>query len=205
MKVAALSDIDEVDFRKGSGLVPVIAQHYATGEVLMVAWADAEAVRQTLTTGEMHFHSRSRDELWRKGATSGNVLRLIELEADCDRDTLLARVDPAGPACHTNEGNCFSARPTLAALAATIDARADASTDTPSDGYTARLLHDRNLRLKKLGEEAAELAVAGADDDPARVTSEAADLLYHLLVVARASDVSLAAILRELDRRRAKP
>ncbi len=188
-------DLDTVDFAKGGGLVPVVAQDAVTGAVLMVAYADREALARTIETGEMHYHSRSRG-LWHKGATSGHVQHVVSLHLDCDQDTVLARVHPAGPACHTGERTCFDPvgreADALSTLDATIAARA-AETPAPDakPSYTRRLLSDRNLRLKKLGEEAAELVTACADGDAERAREEAADLLYHMLVALRAAGVSL--------------
>lgn len=180
-------DLDRLDFTKGDGLVSVIAQDVRSGAVLMLAYADREALERTMASGELHLFSRSRGP-WHKGATSGNVLRVRELVADCDGDAVLARVDPAGPACHTGSRTCFgeSARgDAVAALDATIAARA-AESATVGAGYTQKLLGDRNLRLKKIGEEASELVTACADGDLARATEETADLIYHALVALRA-------------------
>lgn len=193
-------DTDRLDFSKADGLIPVIAQHHLTGDVLMLGYASRAALDASIDTGLLTFHSRSRDRLWTKGETSGNSMRVVSMHADCDADAVLARVDPAGPACHTGDRACFDAAPTLRALADTLEARRAAD---PASSYTARLLDDRNLRLKKLGEEAAELAIACADRDPARVAGEAADLLYHTLVAAMAAGVSLEDILAALaDRQR---
>jgi phosphoribosyl-AMP cyclohydrolase / phosphoribosyl-ATP pyrophosphohydrolase len=191
-------DVADLDFQKGGGLVPVIAQHHLTGEVLMLGYADRDAVERSLDTGLLTFHSRSRGRSWTKGETSGNVLRVVALHADCDGDTLLALVDPAGPTCHTGQTSCFGAPPTLPALARTLDDRRGAP---PEESYTARLLGDRNHRLKKLGEEAVELALACADGHADRVREEAADLVYHVLVACLAEGVTLEAVLRALDRR----
>ena len=153
------------------------------------------------------YRSRTRG-LWHKGATSGNVQRVVSLSADCDGDAVLARVTPAGPACHTGTRSCFReealAADALGALDATIATRAAA--DAPTEpgakpSYTRRLLDDRNLRLKKLGEEAAELAVACADGDAARATSEGADLVYHTMVALRALGVTLDDLRAELEGR----
>jgi len=166
-------DLDSLDFAKGSGLVTVVAQDAESGAVLMVAHADREALERTLATGEMHYRSRTRG-LWHKGATSGNVQQVVSLLTDCDGDAILARVRSVGPACHTGARSCFGeaalAADALGALDATIAAReADpmprAREETPS--YTRRLFADRNLRLKKLGEESAELVTACADGDRA--------------------------------------
>lgn len=183
-------DLDSLNFAKGNGLITVIAQHAHTGAVLMVAHADREALEHTLRTGEMHYHSRSRG-LWHKGATSGNVQRVVSLTPDCDRDAILARVMPAGPACHEGTTSCFRDEAlrseVLSALDATIAARAASpAVDGEKPSYTQRLLSDRNLRLKKLGEEAVELATACVDGDRERATEEVADLMYHALVALRA-------------------
>ncbi len=207
-------DLDRLDFSKTTSpaTLPVIAQHYLTGEVLMLGYATREALRRTADSGRLTFHSRSRAALWTKGATSGNTLRVVSLHSDCDGDAVLARVDPAGPTCHTGSRSCFGASttaapaaappaaPTLRGLADVLEARRN---DDPGTSYTARLLADRNHRLKKLGEEAAELAVACADEDVERVREEAADLLYHTLVAAMAAGVSLEDVLGVLEERRA--
>jgi phosphoribosyl-ATP pyrophosphohydrolase/phosphoribosyl-AMP cyclohydrolase len=174
-----------------------VTQDADTGVVLMVAHADREALARTVASGEMHYTSRTRG-LWHKGATSGNVQRVVSLTADCDRDAVLARVRPAGPACHTGETSCFRGEAlgadAIGVLNQTIAVRAaamDDATGHASGSYTQRLLGDRNLRLKKLGEEAVELAVACVDSDPARGAEEGADLIYHTLVALRAIGVTL--------------
>jgi phosphoribosyl-AMP cyclohydrolase / phosphoribosyl-ATP pyrophosphohydrolase len=202
--LATDADLDALDFAKLGGLVPVIAQDARSGEVLMLGFADRAALAATRRDGELWFWSRRRRHLWRKGETSGNHLRVVSLHADCDRDAVLARVEPQGPTCHTGARSCFGAPPVLAELADVIAERAAArgATGTPPS-YTRRLLEDPNLRLKKLGEEATELALACAAGDPERVAEEGADLLYHLLVATAASGVSLGALLGVLaDRRR---
>ena len=201
----AMLDLDALDFAKGGGLVTVVAQDAQTGAVLMVAHADREALEHTLATGEMHYRSRSRG-LWRKGATSGNTQRVLSLSPDCDGDAVLARVAPAGPACHTGEMSCFGAialaADALATLDATVAERARTVESTVSKpSYTQRLLGDRNLRLKKLGEEVAELVLACADDDGDRAVEEAADVMYHTLVALRAIGMSLDDIRAALERR----
>lgn len=193
-------DLDALDFSKGNGLVTVVAQDATTGAVLMVAFADREALDATVRTGEMHYRSRTRG-LWRKGETSGNVQHVVSLSPDCDGDALLARVRTAGPACHTGTATCFGEPRSdeLSTLDATIHSRANESAESGS--YTRRLLGDRNLRLKKLGEECAELVTALADGDAGRATEEAADLIYHTLVALRASGVRLDDVRSELRRR----
>jgi phosphoribosyl-AMP cyclohydrolase / phosphoribosyl-ATP pyrophosphohydrolase len=190
-------DVDAVRFDKDTGTVAVVAQDAVTGRVLMVANADREALERTIETGEMHYRSRTRG-LWRKGATSGNLQRVVSLTLDCDGDSLLARVVPAGPACHTGAVSCFDGAPANAwsALAATISARhtevkAEPRADDEPRSYTRKLLLDRNLRLKKIGEESAELVAACADGDAARSAEEAADLIYHVGVALEAVGSSL--------------
>ena len=199
MRIGDVAQLDRIDFTKAGGLVPVIAQHAHTGEVLMLGYANRAALEHTLREGVMTYWSRSRGELWRKGETSGNTQRLVSLHADCDSDSVVAHVLPDGPSCHTGEWSCFDAAPTLADLDATIAARA-ASPDIGS--YTQRLLGDANLRFKKLGEEAVELALACERSETDRVAEEAADLLYHALVACRAAGVSAADVLRSLAQRR---
>ncbi len=197
-------DTTALDFAKGNGTVTVIAQDSVTGTVLMVAHADRDAIEKTIATGEMHYTSRTRGA-WHKGATSGNVQRVVSLTADCDGDAILARVAPAGPACHLGRTSCFGGLPAngLAELASVIERRA-VERDENSGSYTARLLRDRNLRLKKIGEEAAELVTACADGDANSATEEAADLLYHTLVALRAVGVTLGDVQRVLTARRMK-
>jgi phosphoribosyl-ATP pyrophosphohydrolase/phosphoribosyl-AMP cyclohydrolase len=198
-------DLDALDFTKGNGLVTVVAQHARTGAVLMVAHADREALERTMATGEMHYRSRTRGA-WHKGATSGNVQRVVSLTMDCDADAILARVLPAGPACHVGTTSCFGddalGADALGALDRTLAARA-AEDDAPGEkpSYTRRLLADRNLRLKKLGEEAVELSVACVEEDRARALEEGVDLVYHALVALRAVGVSLDDLREEAARR----
>jgi len=198
MRIASLSQLDELAFG-AHGLLPVITQHAHTGEVLMLAWSNRESLTRTLTEGVMWYWSRSRAQLWRKGDTSGNAQRLVSLHADCDADALVARVLPAGPSCHTGEWSCFAAPPTLPGLDAVIAGRA---ASPPAGSYTGKLLADSNLRLKKLGEEALELALACERGDPERVAQEAADLLYHTLVACRAAGVGADEVLAVLEGRR---
>ena len=195
-------DLNTLDFDKGDGLVTVVAQHASTGQVLMVAFASRDALERTLVTGEMHYFSRSRGH-WHKGATSGNTQTLVSLAADCDGDAVLARVTPRGPACHTGAVTCFGdiAAETLAELDATIDERGIAQADG-GNSYTTKLLGDRNLRLKKVGEEASEFVTACADGDTARANEEAADVIYHVLVALHAAGGSLDAARETLRARR---
>jgi phosphoribosyl-AMP cyclohydrolase / phosphoribosyl-ATP pyrophosphohydrolase len=180
---------DDLDFGKGGGLITVVTQDAVTGAVLMVAHMDREAFEKTLATGEMYYRSRTRG-LWHKGATSGNVQRVVSLTTDCDGDAILARVNPAGPACHNGTTTCFEQPANgdaLTELASVIESRVQ---DGDGASYTRKLLADRNLRLKKLGEETVELVVALADNDRDRATEEAADLIYHMMVALRAQNIN---------------
>ena len=201
----------------GKGLIAAIAQDNQTGDVLMLAWVNREAIERIIDTGIAHFWSRTRDCLWRKGETSGNELHVEEMRLDCDGDALLLLVKPFGPACHTGEISCFHRTPTesgeltpvesrainslsvLDALGAVIRARRDASTGT---SYTARLLAEGIEGIaKKVGEEAFETALAAVAQSDDRLVEETADLLYHVLVLLEARGLSLAEVYGVLDRR----
>ncbi|MEP6833350.1 MAG: bifunctional phosphoribosyl-AMP cyclohydrolase/phosphoribosyl-ATP diphosphatase HisIE [Gemmatimonas sp.] len=210
MSVASLLNLDELNFEKSNGMVTVVTQNARTGVVLMVAHANREAMERTLSSGEMYYTSRTRG-LWHKGATSGNVQRVVSLSADCDGDAVLARVNPAGPACHTGQTSCFGkaalSADAIGVLDVTIASRAEnakTATEGGHTSYTQRLLSDRNLRLKKLGEEAVELAIACADADTKRGAEEGADVMYHTLVALRAIGVSLDDVRRVLAERGSK-
>jgi phosphoribosyl-ATP pyrophosphohydrolase/phosphoribosyl-AMP cyclohydrolase len=189
------------------GLVPCVVQDATSGEVLMLAYMNEQALTRTRETGELHFWSRSRQELWHKGATSGNTLRLRGLRVDCDADTLLAIVDAAGPACHTGERTCFyrgdlePAQPfeVLPGLERTLLARQGAS---PETSYTAKLLADPSLIGEKVQEEAEEVVRAAREETDDRVDNEAADVIYHLLVLLRSRGRDLADVQGILDGRR---
>lgn len=201
-------DMELVKFDE-NGLVTVVVQDVVSAEVLMTAWANAEALELTVKSGELTLWSRSRGELWRKGETSGNFMRLAELRVDCDGDTLLALVRPAGPACHTGERTCFHRSLTgeansteatfLGRLWYYLNKRKD---DDPQKSYTARLLSEGTSRVaQKVGEEGVETAIAAATADRNGFRYEAADLLYHLLVACIALEVPLPEVLRELASR----
>ncbi|MDX6715562.1 MAG: phosphoribosyl-AMP cyclohydrolase / phosphoribosyl-ATP pyrophosphohydrolase [Baekduia sp.] len=189
------------------GLVPVVIQDWSSGEVLTLAYANAEAVARTRETGELHLWSRSRGELWRKGATSGNTQAVKALRVDCDGDALLALVEPAGPACHTGERTCFftgdleppAPHEVLPALERTLRAR---QSERPEGSYTVALLDDPGHIGEKVQEEAEEVARAAREETDERVDSEAADVLYHLLVLLRSRDRSLADAAEVLRERR---
>ena len=189
-----------------NGLVPCIAQDWRTGEVLTLAYMNEEALRRTRESGEVWFWSRSRQELWHKGETSGNVMRVRELRLDCDFDAVLALVEPAGPACHTGERTCFHngdlgpvAHEALPALERVI---AERKASAPQGSYTAELLADPPRIGEKVEEEAGEVARAASDEDDARVAEEAADVLYHLAVLLASRGLSLDDALQELNVRR---
>ena len=188
------------------GLVPCVVQDWRTGEVLTLAYMSREALERTRETGETWFWSRSRNELWHKGETSGNVQAVRALRYDCDADTVLALVEPAGPACHTGERSCFfegdgelAPHEALPALERTIAARAS---ERPEGSYTASLLADPALIGEKVMEEAEEVARAAREEPDERVRAEAADVLYHLEVLLAARGLSVADALEELNGRR---
>jgi phosphoribosyl-AMP cyclohydrolase / phosphoribosyl-ATP pyrophosphohydrolase len=194
------------------GLLPVVVQDVNTGAVLMLAFANREAVELTLSTGQAHFWSRSRQSLWRKGETSGNVLEVLEVTADCDNDSILVRALPAGPTCHRGTRTCFEPNPArleLGWLAAVLEERRNAD---PAASYTARLLQSGIERIaQKVGEEGVETAIAavsaatrGEGENGERrkaLVGEAADLVYHLLVLLEASGIDPGEIAGELERR----
>jgi phosphoribosyl-ATP pyrophosphohydrolase/phosphoribosyl-AMP cyclohydrolase len=199
-------DDSEIAFDE-RGLVPCVVQDWRTGEVLMLAYMNAEALRRTRETGEMHFYSRSRQELWHKGATSGNTQAVRAIRYDCDGDAVLALVEPAGPACHTGERTCFhrgelepaAPHEALPTLERTIAARASAR---PEGSYTASLLADPARNGAKVEEEAEEVVRAAREESEERVAEEAADVLYHLAVLLRGRGLSLADAEQVLDGRR---
>jgi phosphoribosyl-ATP pyrophosphohydrolase/phosphoribosyl-AMP cyclohydrolase len=219
--MSASLNLDAVRFDKDTKTVVVVAQDVVSGRVLMVANADREALECTIKTGEMHYRSRTRG-LWRKGATSGNVQKVVSLTLDCDSDAIVARVRSAGPACHTGAVSCFedsAGAPTIwSALARTIslrnaeskaqpeaDAQSIPGTSRKRQSHTRELLLDRNLRLKKIGEESAELIAACADGDAARASEEAADLIYHVGVALEAIGSSLDGVAQVLWERSVFP
>ena len=188
------------------GLVPCVVQDARTGEVLTLAYMNEEALERTRETGEVHFWSRSRGELWHKGETSGNVMRLKALRIDCDGDALLALVEPAGPACHTGERSCFHngdlgavAHEALPALERVVAERRDGA---PEGSYTAELLADPPRIGEKVREEAEEVARAAGDESDERVAEEAADVLYHLDVLLASRGLSVSDAFEVLNGRR---
>lgn len=196
-------DPDRLDWAKGDGLLPAIVQHAVTGRVLMLGYMSRESYAETLACGEAVFFSRSRGRLWRKGETSGNTLRVVEIRADCDADTLLVRAQPEGPTCHLGTASCFGeAVPgtLLDELEAVIDQRL---TQRPEDSYVARLAEAGVARVaQKVGEEGVETALAAVTRDDDGLAEESADLLFHLLVLLRIRGMSLEHLLAKLAARR---
>lgn len=202
--------LEQVNFDE-RGLVPCVAQDFASGEVLTLAYVNEESLRLTVESGEMHFFSRSREEIWRKGEESGHVLKLKQLRLDCDGDAVVALVEPTGPACHTGERSCFyrelegGTEPVpvpheaLAALQRTLRSRA---AERPEGSYTVELLDDPKLIGEKVEEEAEEVVRAAREESDERVAEEAADLLYHLSVLLAARELPLAAAMEVLNGRR---
>ena len=210
----------EIEFDQ-RGLAPCVVQDWTTGEVLMLAYVSAESLEMTLETGDLHFHSRSRDELWKKGESSGSFMHLRQLRYDCDGDALVAMVDPAGPACHTGQRSCFyrevlgsassrkDAPPapgepfpvTYEALPALERTLRNRAVERPDGSYTVKLLDDRGLIGEKVEEEAEEVIRAAREESNERVAEEAADLLYHLSVLLVSRGVSQSAVMEVLNDR----
>lgn len=205
----ALVSVEQINWGKDAGLVPAIVQHAQSGAVLMLGYMNREALQTTLERGRVVFYSRSRQRLWEKGETSGHTLTVKQIRVDCDHDTLLITALPAGPVCHTGTATCFGDEPTSDAsrlaflgelesiIASRIEGAAEAS-------YTARLVASGVRRVsQKVGEEGLEVALAGASEDDPQLISEAADLLYHLLVLLRARGLRLEQVVAELASRHA--
>lgn len=194
-------EFDKLDWDKGDGLLPVIVQDAANLRVLMLGYMNAEALAVTRASGHVTFYSRSKQRLWKKGETSGHVLELVSVEADCDRDTLLVLARPQGPTCHLQRASCFPEAPGdfLADLDALVEQR---ERERPAGSYTTGLFEGGVRRIaQKVGEEGVETALAAvAQDDPA-LLGEAADLLFHLTVLLRARGLSLKDAVRVLEQR----
>lgn len=193
-----------IDFEKGNGLVPAIIQDAATLRVLMLGYMSREAYEKTLTEGKVTFYSRKRKCLWTKGETSGNYLYVKEIKPDCDADSLLILVSPAGPVCHTGADTCFSEsnREPLAFLLQLQDLIRKRKNEMPEDSYTTRLFREGLSRIaQKVGEEAVELVIEALHTDDKKFRGEAADLLYHLLVLLVQKDIPLEEIVEELESR----
>lgn len=201
-------DLNAIDWDKVDGLVPVIVQDAFDGRVLMQAYMNREALSFTLDNGRVTFWSRSRDELWTKGATSGNTLRLVAVHSDCDNDCLLVLAHPDGPVCHRETPTCFDNRETVAPLLPFIAELerviAGRYESRPEGSYTTRLFEAGIRRIaQKVGEEGVETALAAVSGDDGEIRNESADLLYHLLVLLRASGVTLADVVETLRSRHA--
>jgi len=188
------------------GLVPAIVQDAGTGSVLMLAWMDREAIEATERTGEVHFHSRSRDALWRKGEESGNILHAVDLRADCDGDALLVRAHPKGPVCHTGDQTCWGDDPapplarTLSELVALLQER---KRDLPAGSYSAELFRKgRGAIAQKVGEEGLELALAAVAETPERTLAELTDVIYALTVLAVDLGLTADDVVRSLGEKK---
>jgi phosphoribosyl-ATP pyrophosphohydrolase/phosphoribosyl-AMP cyclohydrolase len=201
------SDIDQLDWSKGDGLLPAVVQDADSEAVLMLAFMNREALQETLNRGRVVFYSRTRQKLWEKGETSGNTLQLVSVQADCDRDSLLVRAHAMGPTCHRNTPTCFGdgALPRsegLGFLAQLESVIADRIAQNPEGSYTAKLYSQGIKRMaQKVGEEGVEVALAAQSGDNADLVGEAADLVFHLALLLRARDLSLDAVAAELSAR----
>lgn len=205
-----MNDINKLDWGKGDGLLPAVVQHVRSGAVLMLGYMNREALEATQTSGRVTFWSRSKRRLWTKGETSGHFLEMRAIAADCDGDTVLILAEPTGPACHTGTPTCFgedaprAAAEPLAFLATLECLLAQRIADRPAGSYTARLVAEGPLRIaQKVGEEGLEVALAAAAQGDERVVSEAADLVYHLMLLLKIKGLGLAAVVGELERRHA--
>jgi phosphoribosyl-ATP pyrophosphohydrolase/phosphoribosyl-AMP cyclohydrolase len=202
-------DVGTLDWTKGDGLLPAIVQHARTGRVLMLGYMDETALRQTLAARRVAFYSRSRQSLWTKGETSGHFLDVVDVSTDCDSDAILVLADPLGPTCHNGTESCFAqAAPSgaqrLAFLALLEQIIAQRVADQPEGSYTARLFADGPGRIaQKVGEEGVETALAAISRDDDGLVSECADLVFHLLLLLKARDLSLERVVEELRARHA--
>ncbi len=198
-------DLDpaSIDWDKGDGFVPAVIQDAHSRDVLMLGYMSPEALEATLSDGLVTFFSRTRQRLWQKGETSGNHLKLIRIRLDCDQDTLLVEAVPEGPTCHLGSDTCFGDRASspawLALLEETIRQRAESAS---AESYTAEMLEGGPaVTARKLGEEAIELVLAAATESPERVSEEAADVIYHLLLVLKSRDIGLGDVIAVLQSR----
>jgi phosphoribosyl-ATP pyrophosphohydrolase/phosphoribosyl-AMP cyclohydrolase len=207
-----MTKIDDLKF-DAAGLVPAVVQDADTGEVLTLAYVSRESLERTRELGETVFFSRSRQSLWHKGETSGNIQKVVSVAADCDGDAVLIRVDPQGPACHTGAGSCFfekleefpaGARESFGSITGELEkVVARRKAEMPVGSYTTKLFQKGRKRIfQKLGEEAVEAVVAGTSGDREELTREASDLVYHLIVALQESGIALSEVARELRARR---
>lgn len=200
--------IEQLNFNKMNGMIPVAVQDADTGTLLMVGFMNSEALKRTIEEQQVVFWSRTKQRLWKKGETSGNYLDVVSVQPDCDNDSLLVLARPRGPVCHTGQEGCFgedrrsSFGKILDKLSLIIK---DRRNKKPSDSYTSKLLHEGVARIgQKVGEEAVELAIAAQYADKKRCVEESADLLYHLLVLLEAKDIDVLDVGKELERRMIK-
>lgn len=205
-------DVDKLDFEKGGGLLPAVVQHADSGQVLMLGYMNRSAVRKTLDEKKVTFYSRSRERLWTKGETSGNTLHVVDLQPDCDNDTLLILADPAGPACHTGEDSCFYRKKFMpsggrtAFLEELDDLIRSRKRELPEDSYTASLFKSGIDRIaQKVGEEAVETVLEAKNSDNKALKGEAADLLYHLMVLLAERGITLEEVTETLADRHQQP
>jgi phosphoribosyl-AMP cyclohydrolase / phosphoribosyl-ATP pyrophosphohydrolase len=205
-----LEQVASLDWDKNDGLLPAIVQDAGSGRVLMLGYMNREALRNTLVEKRVTFFSRSKNRLWTKGETSGNTLHVVDVVADCDADTLLVLANPDGPTCHTGTQSCFG--DDVAADAASLSflmrlesVIAQRISDRPEGSYTARLWSEGLTRIaQKVGEEGVEVALAAATQEDERLVGESADLLYHLALLLKSRNLSLAKVVRELEQRHAE-
>ncbi|HTC29068.1 bifunctional phosphoribosyl-AMP cyclohydrolase/phosphoribosyl-ATP diphosphatase HisIE [Dyella sp.] len=197
-------DVDQLDWTKSNGLLPAIVQHYLTGEVLMLGYMNAQALSRTQVSGHVTFYSRSKQRLWTKGESSGHVLLVKSIRADCDADTVLVQADPQGPTCHLGTSSCFgdTARPPLGFLAELDALVASRKAELPEGSYTTRLFSGGTRRIaQKVGEEGVETALAAVTQGDDDLLGEAADLVFHLTVLLRARGFGLADVTQVLIKR----
>jgi phosphoribosyl-ATP pyrophosphohydrolase/phosphoribosyl-AMP cyclohydrolase len=204
-----VEDIPALSWNGSDGLLPAVVQDARTGTLLMLGYMNRAALRETLTQGRVVFFSRSRQQLWLKGETSGHFLDVVSVTPDCDNDTLLILAEPHGPVCHKGTQTCFADRPSTAAeelafLAQLESVIAQRIADKPAGSYTARLFAEGRSRIaQKVAEEGVEVALAAVVDDDGKLVAEAADLLYHLLLLVKSRGLSLTRVVRELESRHA--
>jgi len=201
-------DIENLDFAKGDGLLPVIIQNAENYQVLMLGYMNEDALQKTLDEEKVTFYSRSKQRLWTKGETSGNYLHLVDIQQDCDDDTLLILADPAGPTCHTGHTSCFfqkdfkPASSDISFLTELENLIQSRKKERPDDSYTTYLFDEGIDEIaQKVGEEAVETVIEAKNTDDNRFINEASDLVYHLLVLLRQKDISLQAIVENLEKR----
>ena len=196
---------DKIDWEKGNGLVPAIVQHVVTGRVLMLGYMNAEALAETQASQLVTFYSRSRKCLWTKGETSGNILKLRKIELDCDSDALLVKAAPSGPTCHLEKSSCFDRNDELPGFGFVGQLETiikDRMKEQPSESYTAQLMNAGVQRIaQKIGEEGVEVALAAMKRDRKEIVCEAADLIYHVLVLLNHQGLNFADVAQELETR----